>query len=501
MGQVESSEENIYIEDPQNCIDDSIDPFAPNLVRRRNRKRRNDVDEVVIKPEIKPVKKYKLDNFKTQLLENKCVLYHQLKPWLNKKVKFNLIAPVGKFPDRLDKYFAGKLEDINNKIPKEERLSKSKLDFINEKGNWYIPSTKFYDLQCKIAHDIKNPAACSMKGTTKTYVDEFGKNYKFISAVIFSDLTFKILDKKEYDLECEWWKTKYNNEEQNFGDIKKLYNRMKLGDHKEINNIREKIVLELIETLSKLNIGGISIETQSQIIEDHYYTFVLNSNVPTVLNYLGRVILLISFLGGDPFLYERAVLFNERFYEGNYNLDSLPSLGLREYIPEIMFSGNNSAIKQLQIYIKEYVSLKIEELISSSIETERGLIKQNKLKGELIEPEIEKRNIKDNCSNLDAKGLDSKFLVLYEDPQTKKVYCFNAIDIINDNIRVNPHTGKEFTDEFLNRVVKEFGYNLSRNVEDDFKNMKINEDSDEEDISSMLDTTFKRKKKPQNRRF
>lgn len=452
---------------------------------------------------------------KTELTEHlkECLNWHQMKPWLKKRVKINLITPVEKGP--LNPQLSVFVKETIDQEKREGKYPLNNTEYLNIQKHgdgrlWYVPSVHFWNLHCHVTHRKDAQVACEMRGSIKTYTDKDGNSQKFIMGVLFVDETFKILDESDYQKECEWWKNK-NVGNTTMSEKKKIYLTMNLAQTEQITKIRELVIAKLFVTFSKAykvtkmttihescsmcqlnkdkliykdNLTDAVIsqsDPESEPIDSHmlcqkcqnmretvikiesiYYESTLISKSVTVYDYLVRILLLDTFMDANSPVGVYTLTFRERLIQGYYQNENLPYLEMGDYFPELIYSQKTVEITKIQKYIRDYVDLEVTEVISEVIRYYNRSMRINiTTQNALIEP-TELKSLKkprDYCVNKnDVATIKEQDIILYEDPKTKVIYCFQLQDILSGKIKINPYTKEALTKEFLIKIQKEYGH-------------------------------------------
>jgi hypothetical protein len=469
MGNAESSKsrlEDEEINDANDINDNSKlrNPLISTLSRRNKRKAGftddNDSDGIYKKMKESP------NNLPSHL--QTCLDYHQTKPWLEKTVKYTLIAypSIGTNPpDDLKVFF--------NNTPYNPMSIKENKD-IKKNGNnyiWYMPSKFLWKAHCYVQHQKDSQISCNSNKLIRTFTDVKGNIQSFIFGVVFQDDTFRILNESDYKKECEWW-NKQSTLNGGFGERKMLI-KSKSIKTKEGDTARTIMKNKIADIFTK--IGKISSADDSFIesIEEQFIFNISENNQITIYDYVENCLRIFIFANPDSPLSKHTLPFRTRISRGYFNIEIIPKLTTEEMFPEYHAQSIRGNVENVKNWIISYLNQEIEDFFDMLIiyldPTIRNPTKVRDSVGDIPDDNI--KNIKEYCDS-DSSPED---IVIYKDDDDT-IYCFNINDIINRKSNKNPlNPDKIINREFLDRFDKEFNKKRRNHIhENDFEKDKKN---------------------------
>ena len=260
---------------------------------------------------------------------DKCLEYHKTKPWLNKKVKYVLVAyPSTRThpPQNIKTFFSS--------IPFTGFTQKEKQEIKNKGQNyiWYIPSKLLWQSHCYVQHQKDSQVICSSENLIRTFTDKGGKSQSFIFSVVYDDDTFQILKEEDYKKECEWW-----NRQAKVGGA--FGERKMLLKNKSINTPEgEKARTLMKEKIAKIftKLSGKPSYKDSDVVkvfENEFMKYIKSQNKGTIYDYVYSIIRILVFADTEASISNYTTSFRNRLTEGYYNVDKLPRLSIYDMFP------------------------------------------------------------------------------------------------------------------------------------------------------------------------
>ena len=453
MGANNSSPSTFRVNDEK--VNDK-DPLVSNLDRRR--KRRFGLIE-----DLSSGKIYKKMRETPQILPGhlqQCLDWHKTKPWLEKNVKYNLVAYpiVGKNPPEEEKVFFLPIISLNIKEKRE----------IQQKGegyNWFIPSKFLWSAHCFVQHQKDSRIVCDSQNLIRTLTDEGGNSQSFIFGVIFDDETFKILDRSDYEKECKWWERNSGNyggygEKSMFLKSANIYS--KAGDMAR-NLMKKKIASIFTE------IGKPTKDTDNFIIEvDNEFINTMKSyGKNTIFDYVSHCLGILIFIKPTSPLYKYTTAFRTRLLNGYYKVSSIPLLETFDMFPDFYASSRSSNdIDNVKSWIKKYLDEEIEGFFNTlSVYLDPTARKYTRPRSDVFDlsVDLQPKPIREQCPDMDDTPEED--IILYKDPYDK-LFCFTVDQLLYLEDDTNPldTEGPKLSPEFL--------YKFKRNFKDIKKDLK-----------------------------
>jgi hypothetical protein len=174
------------------------------------------------------------------------------------------------------------------------------------------------------------------------------------------------------------------------------------------------------------------------------------------LEYLGNIVIFITTINFSS-------VFRERLREEYYLPEILANLPLSEKIPEIYdrnLTGRDEEIRRMDEIIEESLKIFVYRLLlliyvrrNPTEKIESGTVTFN------VTPNISKlfntmSDWKSNCVN--ENNIPDNEIVLYKD-EDDRVYCLSISEVaksIKDNNKINIHSGKEYSQDFIEYIDK-----------------------------------------------
>lgn len=207
-----------------------------------------------------------------------CITAHQLKPWLNiphiQKWKLFIADPSGKSRSEMEPsaraYF---------NLTREQQFI-VRLE-TGKKLYFYKPTTAYWTSHCQLYHSASDPQVCDAKLLKKAFSGKKAKFYELLvkfplpnlelkssGEIVYNykndtkNIIFLSMDPKVYDLECRWFKSRYQG-------IEERLNNLRLSPVSSVPNSRKYAAWELRQSLALLRIkygdSTISEQTLSQV--------------------------------------------------------------------------------------------------------------------------------------------------------------------------------------------------------------------------------------------
>ena len=427
-------------------------PLVSNLERRRKRKLGfiEDLESGKIYKKMKdtPV------NVPTHL--NKCLEWHKTKPWLGKPVKFTLIAypNVGENPpDDIKIFFTS--------IPFTGTTQKEGKEIRDNGGGykWFLPSKFLWSAHCFVQHQKDSHIMCESQNLIRTFTDEGGNSQSFIFAVIFSDESFKILDREDYEKECKWW-NQHTVATGGYGE-KKMFLKSKSVYSSEGETARKIMKKKIAAIFSAINTP---IDYKDPFVEEMDREFInatKSFGKTTIFDYVSHCLAILIFIKPESPLYKYTTAFRKRLLAGYYKNSAIPYLETFDMFPEFYASSKSSKdIDRVKQWIKTYHDQEIDDFFNSlisSLDPTASRITNPRDEVFDLSDDLKPNSMSNICPDVDEDSLED--IVIYKDSHDK-VFCFNIEQLLDrdENDKSNPldPQGENISDEFLYKFKKNF---------------------------------------------
>lgn len=353
----------------------------------------------------------------------------------------------------------------------EKYYKKSWIPGYSNDGEFYVfgmvnervlEDTNLVDVKSTIIHDSKKYykaknnldyflcTSIYKKQTKNILTGQFkdGRLFEFLIVYVYGGIQL-VQDESLYVKEVEWITQQYS------------------AIYQTSNRVKEFLEKELITSTSKfylyiLNIMNTFFDEKSSkyLLE----TFIENTkgNASLFMNSVARIMI---FLDTD-YLGSKLPFFHQKLQKNVFILEDLPTLTPKEILQEIyedprnyseddLFNEEKTNIEKLTEDIEDQVSLYIFNTVNifSYDPTER--IATGVARRILKKTKIQERQIITECQN---KIEDIKWdTIYYRDPLENKLFCFNLLEIVEQIYKgdfINPHTGTQFSIEFIDGIKK-----------------------------------------------
>ncbi len=357
----------------------------------------------------------------------------------------------------------------------------------------------FWKSHCYVLHNQDSKILCDVTGHIRTLTDRNGKELKFIMGVLYTDGTFHVLDEKDYQKECDWWSKKESKVNHNSFitqkrtlEIKDISTKDKLSEIvRDIVRIKylDPVIKNLLATnndtsyVSSIFGGSMDKSILVDKIENAFFNYAVEHNY-TIYDYVISILTLIIFMDANSLVGKYTKSFRSRIASDYFQAEILPTLELVDLFPELICSKNEQHIARIKKFIKQYVSIQADDLMSlAAIRYDQTLKRDNppnpddmilkdaqtrrelKMIQSSAIPDLEELKKSENCCvNKDQlNNKDIQNVLIYKDPITNVNYCFTIGDLLNRTSDINPHNPPSMiSKEFLQKFEKEFGHLKSR---------------------------------------
>lgn len=425
------------------------DPLVSNLSRRRKRKlglvEDSDSRSVYRKMEASP------SILPSHL--SKCIEWHKTKPWLEKKLKYTLIAYPTKGenpPDDLKIFFTGVPFNGTEKETKE----------LNENGegyNWYLPSNFFWNAHCFIHHQKDSHIVCDSDNLKRTFIDPEGNARVFVFAVIFDDETARLLDNTDYDKECNWW-NQHTVATGGYGE-KKMFLKSKSIYSSEGELARSLMKKRFASIFSAIKSPTKDDDPLVDEMDREFMNIIKTQGKSTIFDYVAHCLAILIFIKPESPLYKYSTAFRRRLVSGYYNSSAIPYLNTFDMFPDFYTSSKSDAdINRVKQWIKTYHDQEIDEFFNNLISSLNPTVSHpTRPRSEILDLEdnLVPKSIKEQCPDLENE--DEEDIVIYKD-SNNKIFCFTIDQLLSRKDDTNPldPDGEKITPDFLYKFDRNF---------------------------------------------
>lgn len=368
---------------------------------------------------------------------------------------------------------------------------------VYEGRTWYRPSKYFYLMQIgRFADDRKQD----------------GINLVCFDGSLENPIAFNVLHKSKDN------KVIVQNEKV-FKDEKDWMKKKVVGQDKKLNEfintpieslpssvvdaisifMRKYLAITLTTQLSNAgkkddqgNTDGNSFKLNPTDIDDPIFTendsfitdlesaFMIRANGKTIDYYVGEISAFLVFVESS-FIGRKYNIFKSRLRANMYNPSKIPSLSIEEKIPEIFDNPTVPDTKDdnTSVRTKDVIKASIEFVINCRKKTLACVIYNHLYPMDIIFNipicQYSIPTIADPTNLRQKNGCDIDTYYPHETVYYRegdKTYCFNIYEIINmisNDIKINPFTNNPFSDEFVDSILSfndnvlfDFDYNLQR---------------------------------------
>ncbi|MDD4930587.1 MAG: hypothetical protein PHG66_00335 [Candidatus Colwellbacteria bacterium] len=447
MGATESTPKRF--DDEEEKVEEK-NPLVSNLERRRKRK-------LGFIQDISSGKVYKKMKAAPSVIPshlNKCLDWHKTKPWLGKKVKFTLMAypSVGENPpDDIKVFFTS--------IPFTGTTAKERKEIINNGDgyNWFIPSKFLWSAHCFVQHQQDSHIICDVENLVRTFTDESGNTQSFIFGVVFDDESFKILDRSDYEKECNWW-AQHTVATGGYGD-KKMFLRTKSINSSEgeiARSIMRKRIASIFSAISTPITADNSLVTD---IDQEFMNVIRSQGKNTIFDYVTHCLAILIFIKPESPLYKYTTAFRLRLVAGYYKNSAIPLLETFDMFPDFYASNKSSQdIDRVKQWIKTYHDQEIDDFFNILISSlDSTVSKLTRPRDEIFDlsDDLKPESVQEQCPDMGDTPLED--IMIYKD-ENNRIFCFTIdqlLDLEDDTNPLDPD-GPKISPEFLYKFKKNF---------------------------------------------
>lgn len=426
------------------------DPLVSSL-SRRNKRKAGQQDEYMDVDQIYKRMKDTPDSLPSHL--QICLEHHQSKPWLEKSVKYTLIAypSVGMNPPDDLKAFFSNIPHKSSSSTENKEVEKNGQNYI-----WYMPSKFLWKAHCYVQHQKDSQISCSSKRLVRTFTDSYGNTQAFVFGVVFKDDTFRILTDKDYKAECEWW-NRQTTVSGGFGERKMLL-KTKSIDTREGEVARRLMKDKIAHIFTKIGKISSPNDTFIQTIEEQFISNIRKQQQTTIYDYAENCLRIFIFANPDSPLAKYTLIFRTRMIRGYFNAEIIPELTTEEMFPEYYAQSSKGSVENVRNWIISYLRQEIEDFFDMLVTyLDPTLSKPTKVRDAIGDVPVDVDHIKDikeYCPDIDSAPED---IIIYKDSDDI-IYCFNIDELLNRTSDVNwlDQYKKNIDSIFLHRFDKEF---------------------------------------------
>ncbi len=415
-----------------------------------------------------------------------CVYWHRTKPFLpdKKTVKYVLIShhqPNTVPPPSVFKFF----DVAYNNESEIDSFSgdPNENDYISQSGYiFYYPSEQFWAAHCSINHRQDDIIKCNVIDEVFTFTDLDDNSFSFVCGVVFTDGTFRILNQRDYELECLWWENKVIKSE-DFNTRKTLFKNLPLNS-KETSTVLDILTVYIKKIFMKI---GVNIQQdEDEYIKDILDAFMKSSN-NSLYMFIEKILAILIFADIDGPFGKYTLSFRKRFALKYYSAISLPELHTQDIFPEfyLKLQEDSKSMTRVRTYINEYLEQKIDIIISESVSKISPDLKHKHFApimqiplNDLSQSAYRTSDLCHDRINEHVSKSENEDIIIFKNTDNE-IFCYNIFDVLDmdENTLRNPYTDENdnLFNEFIRKTHREFKHlkrKLTQQERDDALNMR-----------------------------